>query len=226
MWYLHGKIKHWQLTWFSCDITCARTFDQGHTGQGEVRNSRPHHYHHQHQQTIVVFSLLCMLVSWFVGQQVWWMWNCGEDGHSLDSFITSRPAPIQRMLNNQHQQQGYAFVQQSPVWCAMMDGFSHRGAVRKLTLSRQIPSDTFQPAIACLLSNGLSAIMDDCEAFLMIASNIGTDMGLFTYRVIENGGPKDSPCAYDCYKFLLLLPLCHEKSCFGWPPHSPPHCPS
>ena len=94
----------------------------------------------------------------------------------------------------------------------MMDGFSHRGAVRKLTLSRQIPSDTFQPAIACLLSNGLSAIMDNCEAFLVIASNIGTHMGLFTYRVIENGCPKDSPCAYCCYQFLLLLPLAAMKS--------------
>ena len=85
----------------------------------------------------------------------------------------------------------------------MMDGFSHRGAVRKLTLSRQIPSDTFQPAIACLLSNGLSASMDDCEAFLMIASNL--HMGLFSYRVIENGGPKDPPSAYDCYQFLDAL---------------------
>ena len=67
MWYLHGKIKHWQLTWFSCDITCARTFDQGHTGQGEVRNSRPHQHHHQHQQTIVVLFLIV-----HVGQLVCW----------------------------------------------------------------------------------------------------------------------------------------------------------
>ena len=145
-----------------------------------------------------------MLVSWSVGQQVWWMWNCGRDGHSLDSQITSRPAPIQRMLNNQHQQQGYAaFVQQSPVWCAMMDGFSHRGAVRKLTLSRQIPSDTFQPAIACLLSNGLSAILDDCEAFLMIAS-------MHRYGVVHisrnwKWWPQRSPSAYNCYQFLYTF---------------------
>ena len=110
---LHGKIKHWQLTWFSCDITCARTFDQGHTGQGEVRNSRPYHYHHQRQQTNVFFpQCACWLVGLLVRSG-----GCGVV-ERMATVLTLKllHAPIQRMLNNQHQQQGYAaFPQQSPV---------------------------------------------------------------------------------------------------------------
>ena len=65
------------------------------------------------------------------------------------------------------------------------------------------------PTGHCMLPqqcNSLSAILDDCEAFLMIALNIGTDMRLFTYRIIENGGPPMRTIVS-----LYLLPLCHEK---------------
>ena len=225
MWYLHGKIKHCQLTWFSCDITCARTFDQGHTGQGEVRNSRPHHYHHQHQQTIVFFPLLCMLVSWFAGQQVWYteLWK-GWPQSWLSNYFTPRPHPKNAKQSTSAARICVRSAESSSLMCN--DG-------RLLTQRRREKIDIVTanslghiPTGHCMLAQQwfiskhgrLWSIFDDCFKF--------------TYGVVLisrnwKWWPQRSPlCVRLLSIFLYLLPLRHEKSCFGWPPHSPPHCPS
>ena len=176
----------------------------GPHGARGSKEFQPHHNHHQHQQTIIVFPLLCMLV--IVGLLVSrsGIWNCGKDGHSLDSQITSRPHPKNAKQSTSAARICRVRSAESSLMCN--DG-------RLLTQRRRekidivtanslghIPTGHCMLAQQWFISNPgrLWSLFDDCFKYR------------HRYEVVHishnwKWWPQRSPSAYNCYQFLYTF---------------------